>query len=54
MDIDNVKINGLNIHNTQQHGIVISGENNGISNNEIYDCALENINVGKTLKFEWS
>ena len=54
MDVDNVKISGLKIHNTQQHGIVISGENNEVSNNEIYDCVMENRNVGKTLEFGWS
>ena len=30
MDVDNVKISGLTIHYTQQHGIVISGENNEV------------------------
>ena len=54
MDVDNVKISGLKIHNTQQHGIVISGENNEVSNNEIYDCVMENKDVGKTKDYGWS
>ena len=54
MDVDNVKISGLKIHNTQQHGIVISGENNEVSDNEIYDCVMENKNIGKTLDYGWS
>ena len=54
MDVSNVKISGLKIHNTQQHGIVISGENNIVINNEIYDCVLENKLVGKSLDGGWS
>jgi len=54
MDVSNVKISGLTIHNTQQHGIVISGEDNEISNNEIYDCVMENEKIGKTLDYGWS
>ncbi len=54
MDVDNVKISGLTIHNTQQHGIVISGQDNEVSENEIYDCVLENKDVGKTLDYGWS
>ena len=33
MDVSNVKISNLKIHDTQQHGIVISGENNEVSYN---------------------
>ena len=54
MDVTNVKISGLKIHDTQQHGIVISGEDNEVSNNEIYNCVLENKDVGKTLDYGWS
>ena len=54
MDVTNVKISGLKIHNTQQHGIVISGENNLVTNNEVYNCVLENKIVGKTLDGGWS
>jgi len=54
MDVSNIKISGLKIHNTQQHGIVISGENNLVTNNEIYDCVLENKLVGKSLDGGWS
>ena len=54
MDVSYVNISGLKIHNTQQHGIVISGENNLIINNEIYDCVLENKLVGKSLDGGWS
>ena len=54
MDVDNVKISGLKIHNIQQHGIVISGENNEVFNNEIYDCVMENKDIGKTLDYGWS
>lgn len=54
MDVDNIKISGLKIHNIQQQGIVISGENNEISGNEIYDCVMENKNVGKTLEYGWN
>ena len=32
--------NGLTVHNTQQHIIVISGEDNEISEKEIYDCFI--------------
>lgn len=49
MDVSNVKISGLKIHNTQQYGIVISGENNLVTNNEIYDFVLDNKRVGKSL-----
>ena len=49
MDVDNVKISGLTIHNTQQHGIVISGQDNEVSGNEIYDCVMENKENGKKL-----
>lgn len=54
MDVSYVKISGLKIHNTQQHGIVISGENNLVTNNEIYDCVLENKLVGKSMDGGWS
>ena len=54
MDVTNVKISNLKIHDTQQHGIVISGENNEVSYNEIYNCVLENKYVGKTKEYGWS
>ena len=54
MDVSYVNISGLKIHNTQQHGIVISGENNLVTNNEIYDCVLENKLVGKSMDGGWS
>ena len=54
MSVTNVIISGLKIHDTQQHGIVISGEDNEVSNNEIYNCVLENKDVGKTLDYGWS
>ena len=53
MDVDNVKISGLTIHNTQQHGIVISGQDNEVSGNEIYDCVMENKENGKKLDYGW-
>ena len=53
MDVENVKISGLAIHNIQQHGIVISGRDNEVSGNEIYDCFMENKENGKKLDYGW-
>ena len=49
----NIKISGLKIHNMKQQGIIISGENNKVANNEIYDCVTENKNKAKTLTYGW-
>jgi len=54
MNVNNVKISGLTVHNTQQHGIVISGENNEVSGNEVYDCVMENKATAKTITSGWS
>ena len=54
MDVSNVIISGLTVHDTLQHGIVISGENNEVSNNEVYNCVMENKSIGKTLDYGWS
>ena len=54
MDVTNVKISGLKVHDTQQHGIVISGEDNEVSNNEVYNCVMENKDIGITLDYGWS
>ena len=54
MDVDNVKISGLTIHSNQHHGIAISGQDNEVSGNEVYDCVMENKDVGKTLDYGWS
>ena len=54
MDVSNIKISGLTIHDTQQHALVISGENNGISNNEIFNCVLENKESSKNITYGWS
>ena len=54
MDVSNVKISGLKIHDTQQHGIVISGQDNEVSNNEVYNCVMENKATAKTLTYGWS
>ena len=53
IDVSNIKINGLKIHNMQQYGIIISGENNEISNNEIYDCVMDNQITSKILTSGW-
>ena len=53
MDVLNIKISGLKIYNIIQQGIVISGENNEISNNEIFDCVLENKEISKKLTYGW-
>jgi len=54
MDVSNIIISGVTIHDTQQHAIVISGENNGISNNEIFNCVLENKKLSKNITYGWS
>ena len=37
----------------QQYGLVLSGENNEISNNEIYDCVQENKSMVKKSTSGW-
>ena len=54
MNVEHVKISGLKVHNTQQHGIVISGEENEVSGNEVYDCVMENKETAKVLTYGWS
>ena len=54
MDVSNIEISGLKIHNMEKQGIIISGENNEISNNEIYDCVKENEITSKIIASGWS
>ena len=54
MDVSNIKISGLKIHNMEKQGIIISGENNEISDNEIYDCVKENQITLNKITSGWS
>ena len=54
MDVSNIKVNGLTIYNMRGYGILISGENNEISNNEIYNCVLDNRQTAKILTSGWN
>ena len=53
MDVSDIEIKGIKIYNMQQYGLVLSGENNEISNNEIYDCVQENKSMVKKLTSGW-
>ena len=51
IDSNDIKIEGLNIHDIKQEAIVISGENIKISNNIISNCVLESQNLRKDLTY---
>lgn len=54
MNANYVNITGLKIHDTQEHGIVVSGHNNHIYNNEVYNCVMNNKATAKTKSYGWS
>lgn len=54
MSANYVNVTGLTIHDTQQHGIVVSGHNNHIYKNEVYNCVMENKATAKTKTYGWS
>ena len=54
MDVTNIKISGLTIINMREHGLLISGENIEISNNEISNCVIGNRETSKILTSGWN
>jgi len=49
-----VNISGLIVHDVQYQGIVVTGHYVTVSNNEVYDCSLENKSTAKTREYGWS
>lgn len=54
MNANYVNISGLTVHDVQQQGIVVSGHNNHIFNNEVYNCVMENKATAKSKDGGWS
>ena len=54
MSSNHVTVSGLKIHDVQYHGIVVSGHYNTISDNEVYNCVLENKNTATSREYGWS
>ena len=54
MNSTHVEVSGLNIHDVQYQGIVVSGHYNTISDNEVYNCVLENKSTATTREYGWS
>ena len=54
MSSNHVTVSGLKIHDVQYQGIVVSGHYNTISDNEVYNCVLENKNTATTREYGWS
>lgn len=50
----NINISGLTVHDTQQHGIVVSGNNNNVFDNTVYNCVMENKATATTKEYGWS
>ena len=51
---DHVNISGLKVHDVQYQGIVVTGHYITVSDNEVYDCSLENKNTAKSRDGGWS
>ena len=49
-----VTISGLTIHDVQYQGIAVTGHYITVSNNEVYDCSLENKYTAKSREYGWS
>ena len=49
-----VNISGLKVHDMQYQGIVVTGHYITISNNEVYNCGLENKSYAKSREYGWS
>ena len=49
-----VNISGLKVHDCQFQGIVVTGHFITVSNNEVYDCSLENKSTAKSKDGGWS
>ena len=49
-----VTISGLTIHDAQYQGIAVTGHYITVSNNEVYDCSLENKYTAKSREYGWS
>ena len=50
-DSNNIIIKELNIHDIEQHAIVVSGDNIEIRDNNIYNCGLESKNIKQSLTY---
>ena len=51
---EHVNISGLKVHDIQYQGIVVTGHYITVSNNEVYNCALENKSSAKSREYGWS
>ena len=49
-----VKFSGLTVHDVQYQGIVVTGHYITVSDNEVYDCSLENESTAQTREYGWS